>query len=252
MLNINLNALFLSVALTVLLASCGGDSSSDVESTSAVDVDDTMSYDISSSAEELEEVDMVESLESDTVPNSDWQINNYANFLIGENIAADQESYDPNEGGAQWYYQTLDVKGGFAYVTGAVEGWKEFVVWRMADGDDLVGEMTVECGPACGYTFNFYKGRGAEIAELAQDKLFPLDEMIAHQEEMTAKIIEKHPVDYPEDSQLIFNFPQKGTGMTVDVNIGADEIQVPIIKLAWDKTKFYIDELLTDPNPVNG
>ena len=176
-------------------------------------------------------------------------MNNYANHLIGENIALSPEALDRDKG-QHWYYQTLDIKGGFASVTGAIEGWKEFVVWRMADGDDLVGEMTVDCGPACGYLFNFYKGRGSEIKEYEQEKLFPLEAMNRHTEEMTVKILEKYPVDYSEDAQWVFNFPQKGTGMIVDLVLGADEIQVPILRLTWDKSKFNVTEFLKDPNPV--
>lgn len=189
--------------------------------------------------------------DSESVSNSGWQVNDYATYLIGQSIASSVETSD-YDNGEYWYYQTLDLKGGFASVTGGVEGWKEFVIWRMEDGDDLLGEMTVECGPACGYTYNFYKGKGAEIEVYTQSEIFPLDAMNKHMNEMVPKILEKYPVDYPEDSQLIYRFPQKGTGMLVDVLIGADEIQVPILKLAWDKTRFNIDELLHDPNPEEG
>ncbi|MFT5821724.1 MAG: hypothetical protein ACI8ZM_002978 [Crocinitomix sp.] len=189
--------------------------------------------------------------ETETVPNSGWQVDNYAEHLIGENIASSSETADYDKG-EYWYYQTLDVVGGFASVTGGVEGWKEFVIWRMEDGDDLVGEMTVECGPACGYTYTFYKGKGAEIEEYPQDKLFPLDAMNKHMNLMADIVIEKHPVEYAEDRQLVYRFPQKGTGMQVDVVLGADEIQFPILKLAWNKTLFTVAELLKDPKLDEG
>ncbi len=234
-----------------LLISCGGENAANNEVENEPENQSDVSLETVIEDDEAVEEAVDQILESESVPNADWQINNYANHLIGENIASSAETAD-SDNGNYWYYQTLDVKGGFASVTGAVEGWKEFVVWRMADGDDLVGEMTVGGGPACDYQFTFYKGRGAEIEEYSENELFPLDALNRHKTEMIAKIIAKYPVDYPEDSQLIYNFPQKGTGMRVDINIGADEIQVPIAQLAWDKSLFYVDEFLHSPDPLLG
>lgn len=242
----------LSICLVggLFLYSCSGEATSNTDDVESENLLDTLSESVVENDDVVQEFDN-QVLESESIPNTDWQINNYANHLIGENIASSAETAD-NDNGNYWYYQTLDVKGGFASVTGAVEGWKEFVVWRMEDGDDLVGEMTVGCGPACDYQYTFYKGRGAEIEEYSENELFPMDELNRHKTEMIAKIIAKYPVDYPEDSQLIYNFPQKGTGMRVDVNIGADEIQVPIAQLAWDKSLFYIDEFFHSPDPLLG
>lgn len=171
-----------------------------------------------------------------------WQIDAYVTHLIGAPIAANAEALN-GKSEFQWYYQTLDIKGGFASVTGAVEGWKEFVLWRMADGNDLVGEMSVGCGPACDYDFTFYTGKGAEIQACDLKSIFPMDAIIAHQKKMVPEIIAEYPVEYPEDSQLVFNFPRKGTGMRVDVVVGADEVRMPILQLAWNKSTFTISAL---------
>lgn len=252
MLNGNAKTTYLLILSGTLFLSCGDEIATNpaLESEVSPQVDSEITNDLPASNQETSEFNALEVLESESVPNSDWQINNYANFLIGEDIATntDDLNYD---NGMNYYYQTLDIPGGFASVAGSMEGWKEFVVWRMADGDDLVGEMTVECGPACGYIFNFYKGLEAEIVAYPQDKLFPLVAINRHSEEMLVQILEKYPVDYPEDSQLIYNFPQEGTGMRVDLNIGADEIQVPIIRLEWDRSIFYVAEFLDDPNPID-
>lgn len=179
-----------------------------------------------------------------------WQIDAYATHLIGSPIAENAEALN-GKSEFQWYYQTLDIKGGFASITGAVEGWKEFVLWRMADGNDLVGEMSVGCGPACDYSFTFYTGKGAQIQVCDPKSIFPMEAIELHQKRMVPKIITKYPVEYPEDSQLVFNFPRKGTGMRVDVVVGADEVRVPILQLAWDKSTFTISELFSKIEAVD-
>ncbi|NOQ72891.1 MAG: hypothetical protein GQ574_12860 [Crocinitomix sp.] len=235
----------------VMFYSCGNETVSDNDTDSDGEFTE-MSNELEGDGE-INSQDLMDELldEPEVVPNSAWQIDNYAKHLIGEDIASSSETADYTKG-EYWYYQTLDVVGGFASVTGGIEGWKEFVVWRMADGDDLVGEMTVECGPACGYEYTFYKGKGADIAEYTQDELFPLDAMNKHMDLMADIINEKYPVEYPEDRQLVYRFPQKGTGMQVDLVLGADEIQVPILKLAWNKTLFTVAEFLKEGEPEEG
>lgn len=199
-----------------------------------------------------EEVDATREVGENAIADEDWQINNYAVFLNnGDRIAANSDVYDYNSGDV-WYYETLDVKGGFARVTGAIEGAKEYVVWRMADGNDLVGEMEMGCGPACEYDFTFYTGRGSQIAKTDLDVIFPMEEIEAHRKAQLPRIIAEYPVDYPEDSQLIYNFPQKGTGMQVDLVVGADEITVPLLKLGWNKSSFYVEEKFQEINLVEG
>lgn len=232
-------------ALTVALVSCGEQTTND----------DTATESNSETVENVEEVLPEEEAAAETVnediPDDKWQVDNYAMYLLGEEITPNSEIADNNDG-VGWYFTELDLAGGYASVTGAVEGWHEYVIWRMADGDDLVGQMSVGCGPACDYTFRFYKGQGSGIEDYEMSVFMPLDEIEAHKEKMVPKIIAEYPVDYPEDSQLVFNFPQKGTSMQVDVVVGADEIRVPLLKLAWDKSVFSVEEFYEEINIVAG
>lgn len=181
--------------------------------------------------------------EQESVEIDEWQINHYAEYILNEKIAESAESYDVSRGD-NLYYETLDAAGGFANVTGAFEGWHEFVLWRMDSGEDLVIQMTVGCGPVCDYDFKFFKGNGNEIAEIKPDLIMPMGEITTHQNLMHTKALEKYPdLDYAEDCQLVFNLPQKGTSIEVDIVIGADEVQVPILQLGWNKSTFFVNEL---------
>ncbi len=190
------------------------------------------------------EVSVSESTDALAASNN-WQIDTYVPYIMGESIAMDAKSIS-NEEGIFWYYQKLDVAGGFASLTGALEGWKEFALWRKDDGQDLIGEMTVGCGPACDYDFKFYSGIGKEIEEVPLKSLVPVAEFEKTKSKIWDNILEKYPTDYPEDCQFRFIFPEKGTDMQVDLVLGADEIQIPFALLGWNKITFFVKKYLGD------
>jgi len=193
---------------------------------------------------EEQEEELVEELFIPENADGNWQIDDYAEMLTGDVIASSADKANM-ENSVGWYYQELDLAGGFASVTGAIEGWQEFVVWRMADGDDLIGFMSVGCGPVCDYAFRFYKGQGEDAQQIEMKDVFPMTEINEIQEAKHKEILDRDNgfgFDYPEDSQLYYHFPKKGTSMEVDIVVGADELQEPIFSLSWDKSKFSIDK----------
>lgn len=180
-----------------------------------------------------------------SVPTKTWQINNYVTFILDKPVAASAEEMNANHD-FKWFYQVLDVQGGFASVTGPIEGWKEFVVWKMENGDDLVGTMTVGCGPACDYKYTFYKGLGSAVHEIDLDEVIPVNELEKKLQIKGDKLRKKYKVEYPEDQVIVYNLPQKGTSMQVDVILGADEERVPMATLSWNKKEFSIKNYLGD------
>lgn len=225
------------------LMACGGEETADeaAENESTVDTQE----------EEAIEENVVDDEELYMPENEDgqWQINDYAEMFAGGKIYNSTDEMPEDEIGMHSYYQKLDIAGGYASVTGAYEGWSEYVLWRMADGRDLLGTMSAGCGPACSYTFNFYICEQEKTKKVNMQEMFPMDEMHEHRDMMREKALEKWELDYPEDFAYIYKFPQKGTSMQVDMMLGADEIHVPILKLSWNKEKFSIEELYTDLNP---
>lgn len=219
------------------LISCGtSDKNEDGEASSETEI---IENSIDSAIEETS------SLELDEYQPSQWQIDDYAEFFEDDCIEdkfEDIDWNDPNEE-CHSYYQTKDLKGGFVSITGAMEGWIEYVVFRMADGRDLVCRMAVDCGPACGYDYKFYYCN-SEFNKEAGAELFPYEEMKTHQEVMYQKGLEKFgDFEYSEDQQLRYIFPQKGTSMDVHLILGADDIEYPIMKLGWNKTNFFVEDL---------
>jgi len=181
-------------------------------------------------------------------PVDSWQITEYAAHLHGGPIVESADIAEMDE----WYYLIKDEKGGFVSITGAVEGWKEYALWRMEDGKDLIGVMTVECGGACGYHFEFYKGSGEAITLCDPSSILPIADLEVQRQLLYPKVIEAYPVDYPDDSEIVYSFPQEGTSMDVDLIVGADEIRVKLAQLSWNKTKFFIEKTYEEVEIVGG
>ena len=168
-----------------------------------------------------------------------WQIDDYVTHLMGIRPAASAEELNQNQK-LMWYFQTLDVKGGFASVAGAIEGWMEFVLFRKSDGTDFIGKMSVGCGPACDYSFTFYTGKNERITRVEFPTVFPMERMEKERLSHWDAVQLKYPVEYAEDYQYRFVFPQKGTDINVDLVLGADEIQIPFAVLSWNRMTFAI------------
>lgn len=230
------------LGLPFFIFACGGGSEQDLTDKVEETIDSFETMPAEDSEEIVEEVYVPENSDGN------WQIDDYAELFVGDKIAMSTE--DANlENSVGWYYTTIDKKGGYANVTGAIEGWREFVIWRMADGDDLIGSLSVGCGPVCDYSFKFYKGQGKEVEEIAMTTIMPVAEIEKQKVKIQQKVLNDDkfgPFDYPDDVQLYFHFPQKGTSMDVDIIMGADELQAKILSLKWDKTGFSIDKLHDD------
>ena len=239
--------------LSVLIFACGGE---EAPADEAEEIPGDPDAEVIVNDEPLQNGDYTELMDGEQVAieyqpeNEDgkWQIDDYAEVFMGEEIYPSWDDI-PEDKDFGYIYEVLDVKGGYAHVTGAYEGWSEFVLWRMDDGYDLIGTMHAGCGPVCDYRYEFFKCKGQEITKISMARLFPMAKMDDHAEEMRKKVVaDQEYIDYPEDKVYLFRFPQKGTSMDVDLMIGAEEYIVPIYKLSWDKQKFSIEETYSELN----
>jgi hypothetical protein len=232
----------LLVPLFVLICSCEGG----VDKTDAKD-NNKIQDSLNKVEDESDKSEVKEMLYAPVNEDGIWQINDYAELFVGEKIYRTPEDIPADLVGGGNYYESLDVEGGFASVTGAYEGWSEFVLWRMKNGKDLLGKMVAGCGPVCGYVFEFYQCQNEETVLLDFQDILPVAEMDKHRNMMYEKILAEFDwIEYPDDYQYIYNLPEKGTSMEVDLMVGADEVFVPILNLGWNKERFYIIELFDE------
>jgi len=165
------------------------------------------------------------------------QITDYVEHFLGGKVFEDKEKMDFKKGDIH-FYEILDVKNGFARVTGYYEASYDFAVWRMANGNDLVGKTSKSCGPVCDYAFNFFEIANIDAKDVTET-ILPMNELNSHSAKIRKKVTDRYVIE-DEESQLIFMLPQKGTSMDVYISMNYNEIEFPILNLSWNKEKFVI------------
>jgi hypothetical protein len=236
------------ISMLFLFAACGADIESNSELEDSKETEPNVM--IMDSSEELAN-DMVN--EEEYIPeNTDgiWQIDDYAEMVIGAKIFQSSDEIPLQERASSHWYEEIDLKGGYARVTGAFEGWYEFVIWRMADGNDLLGSMSAGCGPVCSYDFDFQiMNEGKKVGD--GFSVIPVDEINKQRDLLKPKIIDKYgEPEYP-DYVFYYNLPQKGTAMDVYLVIGADDMTVKVCEMSWNKKEFTIEKLYNEVEQVN-
>lgn len=171
------------------------------------------------------------------------QIDEYVEFLLGDKVSKEPPS--GNVTGMGYFYSDLDVKGGYAEVSGAFEGGMTYVLWRMENGADLIGRTNYECGPVCGYDYEFWIFENENQRE-AKAEVLPLKEMESHFKSVEKAMIQKYPDLEDPEGQYMLTLPKKGTSIIVNMSINLNDFEFPIMELSWDKTKFSVSKKYDD------
>lgn len=216
----------------ILLFSCGNttDNTNDTSIDSTTTIDANNETTIESGTTDSAQIQVIPLKEKN-------QVTDYVEHFLGAKVFEDREKMN-YENGDMHFYEILDVKNGFARVTGAYEGSYDFAIWRMANGNDLVGKTSKGCGPVCDYDFNFYEIANMESKDVTET-ILPMSEINSHHEKIRKEITRIYAIE-DEESQLLFKLPQKGTSMDVYISMNYNEIEFPILNLSWNKEKFVI------------
>lgn len=226
-----INSLFL-IAVTTCFISCNGE-----QNTTATTENTNETEQVNASENS---VDTVEANVPEIKLKEKNQINDYAEYFLQGKIK--DKSEDMNyENGDMHYYEILDIANGYCRVSGMYEGWYEMAVWRMENGNDLIGMFSAGCGPVCEYSIHFYEVNADSDKEVTNDVL-PMKEIEAHAEKMKEQALQEDVLIEGDMTGLKFIIPQKGTSMDVYLSINSNELEFPIITLSWDKKKFNISK----------
>jgi hypothetical protein len=224
---------FYLATLMLILTACG--SSENQDSTTA---DDSASRETDTAV--TVEAEINEPIHETIELKEKNQVNDYAEYFLQAKVFEDPSSMD-FEKGDMHYYETLDLKNGYAAITGAYEGSYQFAIWRMANGNDLVGKTSSECGPGCNYKFTLYeitKDGDIDVTEA----LIPMDDIEKQRQKLESKAKAEGKMEEEFNSQLKFILPQKGTSMDVYLSMNLNELEFPIVTLSWDRSKFTISK----------
>lgn len=221
-------------SLIILLVACSGN-----EPTTNTETNDESNNAAKDTLVPAEET--VENFEVKEIPLKEKsQVNDYADYFL-QNHVVDQSGNLNFDKGVYYYYQVLDVKNGYAVVSGSFEGEYVFVVWRMANGNDLVGKTSSSCGPVCDYSVNFYEITPEGDVDVTAT-IVPAAEIEKQRKKMEELAVKEGVVESSDDSQLLYILPQKGTSIDVYLSMSSNEVEFPILTLSWDKTKFNISK----------
>lgn len=194
------------------------------------------------------EVDTTIPVESEIVQVSDEiielkeknQVNDYAEYFLQAKVFEDPEQMN-FEKGDMHYYEILDLKNGYASINGAYEGNYQFAIWRMFNGNDLVGKTSSACGPVCNYKVSFYEITPQGDVEVTET-IMPMAEIEKQRQKLESRAKAEGKMDEEFDTQLKFILPQKGTSMDVYLSMNGNELEFPIVTLSWDKLKFTVSK----------
>ena len=177
------------------------------------------------------------------VANENWQINDYVEFILDTKVG---EGFDDAEEPYFHHYTDLDIGAGYAEVTGAYEGASTYVLWRMANGNDLIGTTSYGCGPVCDYSYLFQEYDGTKATDVSKSTL-PQDEISAHFEKIEKEMQKKYPelTDDP-NGQYMYSLPKEGTDLTLFMSYHLNDFEFPIMVLSWDKEKFSVKKKISE------
>lgn len=172
------------------------------------------------------------------------QIDYYCEYFLKDDVFLDRNKINW-DAGDMYYYELLDLEGGYASVAGAFEGGYVFVLWRMANGNDLVGKTSSSCGPVCDYTLNLYEVSATAEKEVTQT-ILPIKEIDAHAKEMESKVRKQYETDPSDAPRIKYDLPRKGTSIDVILSMESNEIEFKILTLSWDKSRFSVAEKIKE------
>lgn len=177
------------------------------------------------------------------VKNENWQINDYVEFILDTKVA---EGFEDAEEPYFHHYTDLDIGAGYAEVTGAYEGASTYVLWRMANGNDLIGTTSYGCGPVCDYSYSFQEYNGTTATDVSKT-ILPQSEISEHFNKIEKQMQEKYP-DLTDDpyGQYMYSLPKEGTDLTLYMSYHLNDFEFPIMVLSWDKEKFSVKKKMSE------
>ncbi len=152
-------------------------------------------------------------------------------------------------------FEEEDLKNGYLKVTGNMEGYFVFALFK-GDQSDWVIEQSTSCGPECEQSFHVYKFENGKLSSKEKfESLFPKKKLDAH----VANLIKKLPRGHTdEELQRWIKLPQSGT--TIDIlileqNPGHTSGKVLVYhagKLEWNGSGFnFVPLNPIKPSPID-
>ena len=166
-------------------------------------------------------------------------IHMYAERLMGMKIVDDKNQLNRSKG-IVYYYKEKDIAGNFVHVSGLREGDFQMAMWKMDNGNDLIGVTSGSCQPVCLYECSFYEFTALDSTDITSS-IFPLKKMSKQLKKMKKKVLSSTLVK-DDNAQFKFILPHDKGVVAVFLSINSNSIEFPIMDLIWDGNQFVIQK----------
>lgn len=151
-----------------------------------------------------------------TVKSAPVEMKVEANKVVSEKNVLDYffEVYPKGSGRpvSEMSFEDKDIKNGYLKITGAMEGYFLFVLFRGTDADWIL-EQGSECGPECSQDFKVYKFVGGKLkGQIPFERLYPKKKVEAHLDSLMLKLPKGSTGG---DLQSWLRLPRTGTSIEI-------------------------------------
>ncbi|UKN02896.1 hypothetical protein K6119_05130 [Paracrocinitomix mangrovi] len=165
-------------------------------------------------------------------------IHYYAESILGSQIVSDKEDVNVRSG-KLYYYKELDLNGSYVHVSGGYMGDYYLSMWKMENGNDLIGVTHFNCQPFCVYECSFFEYSKDDSTEVSKD-ILPVGKMVKHMNKIAAKVKSIKPDVSEDNPQFKFILPHDQGVLGLYISMNKNQIEFPIMDLKWTGTKFSI------------
>lgn len=164
-------------------------------------------------------------------------IHHYAERMLNAKIVENQEDISIRQG-ALYYYKEKNLETNYVHIAGGYSGDYRMCMWKMDNGNDLLGVTHFNCEAHCIYECSFFEFTPNDSTEISAS-IFPLKKMVKHMDKIKAKVL-SHAGLKEGESQFKFILPRDQGIMTVEISLKNNEIEFPLLFLFWNGTTFEI------------
>ena len=164
-------------------------------------------------------------------------IHMYAERLMKSKIMDDQKDVDLRKG-RHYYYKIKELASNYVRISGGLGGDYVMAMWKMDNGNDLVGVTAINCSPICIYECSFYEF-GEESQKTVTTEVLPVNKMKKHFDKIYRKL-RKEDRTNEEVAQWKFILPRKGYPMELEFSINKNKTEFPAVQLEWNGSKFVV------------
>jgi hypothetical protein len=162
----------------------------------------------------------------------------YAEQMLGCKIVENKEDVDLRKG-ILYYYAVKDIAGNYGHISGGYTGDYYVSLWKMDNGNDLIGFTHFNCEASCLYECSFYESNLESMNEVTTE-IFPVKKMTKHMNKMKKKVLGSGVDIQDPKAQFKFILPHGHGLLSVYLSIDNNKLEFPLLELEWNGEEFQI------------